>query len=66
MYINAIFNRTDTLNLNFDNRTTELASTSSVLKNKIKSAPKYYNMRCNLRIGTTNYQTELHNTELTI
>jgi hypothetical protein len=65
MYVKAIFNNTDTLNLNFDTGTTELVLINSVLKDKIKSAPKLYNTVYNLKIGNTNYQTKVYDAQLT-
>jgi hypothetical protein len=64
MYVKAILNNTDTLNLNFDTGTTELVLINSVLKNKLKSNPKLYNTSYNLKIGNTNYQTKLYDAEL--
>jgi len=65
MYVSAIFNQTDTLALNFDTGTTELVLINSVLKNKLKAAPKLYNTSYNLQIGKTPYQTKVYDAELT-
>jgi hypothetical protein len=65
MYVRAIFNNTDTLNLNFDTGTTELVLTTSVLESKLKSAPKLYNTLYNVKIGNTNYQTKVYDAQLT-
>jgi hypothetical protein len=65
IYVKAVFNSIDTLNLNFDTGTTELVLINSVLKSKIKSAPKLYNTSYNLKIGNTNYQTKVYDAELT-
>ena len=64
MLVKAIFNETDTLNLNFDTGTTELNLTSNALKNKIKILPKLYNTYYNLKIGNTNYSTKAYDVEL--
>ena len=42
IFVKAVFNEIDTLNLNFDTGTTELVLTNEVLKNKLKSTPKLY------------------------
>ncbi|MFD1875576.1 hypothetical protein [Hymenobacter bucti] len=65
MYVNAIFNQVDTLALNFDTGTTELVLINSVLKNKLKVAPKLYNVSYTLKIGKTDYQTKVYDAELT-
>ncbi len=39
IFVKAVFNEIDTLNLNFDTGTTELVLTNDVLKNKLKSTP---------------------------
>ena len=65
MYVKAIFNNVDTLNLNFDTGTTALILINSVLKDKIKSAPKLYDTFYNLKIGNTNYQTKVYDAQLT-
>ncbi|TDE43545.1 clan AA aspartic protease [Flavobacterium rhamnosiphilum] len=65
IFVKAIFNEKDTLNLNFDTGTTELILTNNVLKNKLKSAPKLYNTFYNLKIGNTIYATKVYDAELT-
>jgi hypothetical protein len=65
IFVRAVFNETDTLNLNFDTGTTELILTNDVLKNKLKSTPKLYNTFYNLKIGNTNYKTKVYDAELT-
>lgn len=65
MYVNAIFNQADTLALNFDTGTTELVLINSVLKNKLKAAPKLYTTSYPLQIGKTTYQTKVYDAELT-
>jgi hypothetical protein len=62
--VKAIFNETDTLNLNFDTGTTELILTNNVLTNKLKSTPKLYNTIYNLKIGNTTYKTKVYDAEL--
>lgn len=64
IFVKAVFNEIDTLNLNFDTGTTELVLTKDVLKNKLKSTPKLYNTFYNLKIGKTNYKTKVYDAEL--
>ncbi|RZJ87664.1 MAG: hypothetical protein EOO60_11945 [Hymenobacter sp.] len=65
MYVNAIFNQTDILALNFDTETTELVLVNSALNNKLKAAPKLYTTSYPLQIGKTTYQTKIYDAELT-
>ncbi|MCZ4244842.1 clan AA aspartic protease [Pedobacter punctiformis] len=65
IYVKAVFNDSDTLNLNFDTGTTELVLTNNVLKNKLKSVPKLYNTVYNLKIGNHDYKTKIYDAELT-
>ncbi|RKS89646.1 aspartyl protease [Flavobacterium limicola] len=64
IFIKAIFNEKDTLNLNFDTGTTELILTNDVLNNTLKSKPKLYSTFYNLKIGATNYKTKVYDAEL--
>ncbi|MGI4870840.1 MAG: hypothetical protein ACRYFX_06630 [Janthinobacterium lividum] len=65
LYVNAIFNQTDTLKLNFDTGTTELVLINSVLQHKLKAVPKLYTTSYPLQIGKTEYQTKVYDAELT-
>lgn len=65
IFVKAIFNGTDTLNLNFDTGTTELILTNEVLNNKLKTIPKLYNTFYNLQIDNTNYKTKVYDAVLT-
>lgn len=65
IFVQAVFNEIDTLNLNFDTGTTELILTNDVLKNKLKSSPKLYDTFYNLQIGNTNYKTKVYDAQLT-
>lgn len=65
IYVKAVFNETDTLNLNFDTGTTELILINDVLKNKLKSKPTLYNTLYNLKIGKSNYTTKVYDAVLT-
>jgi hypothetical protein len=64
IYVKAVFNETDTLNLNFDTGTTELVLTNDVLGNKLTSTPKLYTTLYNLKIGNTIYKTNVYDAAL--
>ncbi|WP_316795441.1 clan AA aspartic protease [Pedobacter agri] len=64
IFVKAVFNDYDTLNLNFDTGTTELVLLNDVLKTKLKSSPKLYNTFYNLKIGSTIYNTKVYDAEL--
>lgn len=64
MYVKAVFNDTDTLNLNFDTGTTELVLINDVLKNKLKPTPKLYDTFYTVKIGKTTYRTKVYDAEL--
>lgn len=65
IYVRAVFNKTDTLNLNFDTGTTELVLINSVLKGKLVNKPTLYTQLYTLQIGQTTYQTKVYDAELT-
>ncbi|MBC6111525.1 aspartyl protease family protein [Pedobacter fastidiosus] len=65
-FVKAVFNKIDTLNLNFDTGTTELVLINDVLKNKLKSVPQLYNTVYDLQIGSTNYKTKVYDAQLTV
>ncbi len=65
IYVKTILNKIDTLNLNFDTGTTELNITEEVLKNKVKSNPKFYDTYYNIEIGKRNYSSRVFPTVLT-
>jgi hypothetical protein len=65
LYVNALFNQTDTIALNFNMGTTELVLINSVLKNKLKAVPKLYTTSYDLKIGKTDCQTKIHDAKLT-
>lgn len=64
IFVKAVFNGKDTLNLNFDTGTTELVLTNDVLKNKLKTATQLYNTFYKVKIGRTTYKTKVYNAEL--
>ncbi|MCJ0742989.1 aspartyl protease family protein [Pedobacter montanisoli] len=65
IYVKAVLNAKDTLNLNFDSGTTEIVLPRNVLKNKIKSDLKLYNTPYELKIGKQTYKAHVFDTELT-
>ena len=65
MYVRALFNKTDTLNLNFDTGTTELVLINSILQHKLTTAPTLYTTAYELTIGATTYRTKVYDAELT-
>jgi len=65
IYVKAIFNNTDTLNLNFDTGTTELVLTNKTLETKISPEIKLYNTPYELKIGNRVYSTKIYDAELT-
>lgn len=65
LYVRAVFNNTDTLNLNFDTGTTELVLINSVRQHKLKSAPTLYTTAYDLKIGATTYHPKVYDAELT-
>jgi hypothetical protein len=64
IFIKAVFNEKDTLNLNFDTGTTELVLINDILKNKLKSTTELYSKFYDLKIGKTNYKTKVYDAEL--
>lgn len=64
IFIKAVFNEKDTLNLNFDTGTTELVLINDILKNKLKSTTELYSKFYNLKIGKTTYKTKVYDAEL--
>lgn len=64
IYVKAIFNDTDTLDLNFDSGTTELVLTGETLKNKLNSVPDLYRTLYRLQIGDHIYETKVYDAVL--
>ena len=65
IYLKAVFNKIDTLILNFDTGTTELILTNNTRKNKIKTSVELYEKFYELQIGNTTYSTKVYDAELT-
>ncbi|WP_121965705.1 aspartyl protease family protein [Myroides sp. N17-2] len=64
MYIKAVFNQTDTLNLNFDTGSSALTLTNDVLNNKLQSKVSLYHTLYELKIGNQVYKTEAYDAQL--
>ncbi len=64
IYVKSVFNKKDTLNLNFDTGTSDLVLTNNVLKNRLNSETKLYNTLYNLKIGNHVYKTKVYDAEL--
>ncbi|MDA6071098.1 clan AA aspartic protease [Flavobacterium sp. AC] len=65
IYVKAVFNKIDTLALNFDTGMTELILTNYTLKNKIKTSVELYDKFYDLQIGKNTYSTKVYDAELT-
>jgi len=64
VYVKAVFNGKDTLNLNFDTGTTDLVLTNDLLKNRLSSETKLYHTLYDLKIGNRVYKTKVYDAEL--
>jgi len=64
IFVKAIFNEQDTLNLNFDTGTTELVLTNETIDKKIRVKPKLYNTFYKVRIGNRDYNTKVYDAQL--
>lgn len=60
MYVKAIFDTSDTLNLNFDTGSSDLTLTKNTLETKLKSTPELYNTFYNVQIGNGNFKTAVY------
>ena len=63
-YLKFVFNKTDSLIINFDTGATGVSFTTEAFKKKIKSNPKLYNTVYDLKIGKRNYKSKIHDIEL--
>ncbi|GAB3884803.1 pepsin/retropepsin-like aspartic protease family protein [Spirosoma agri] len=63
-FLKAIFDRTDSLLLNFDTGATDVALTNDALKSKFRSRPKLYNTDYTLQIGSKLYKSKVHDIEM--
>jgi len=65
IYVKAVFNKIDTLTLNFDTGTTELVLTNELMKNRLKTPVKLYNTPYELKLGNSVFKTKVYDAELT-
>ncbi|MEP6806395.1 MAG: clan AA aspartic protease [Flavobacterium sp.] len=65
IYVKTVFNKIDTLTLNFDTGMTELILTNYTLKNKIKTSVELYDKFYDLQIGKNTYSTKVYDAKLT-
>lgn len=64
IFVKAVFNGRDTLNLNFDTGTTDLILTENTIKNNLSQAPSLYNTAYELKMGNTTYKTKVNDAKL--
>ncbi|WP_060874217.1 clan AA aspartic protease [Myroides odoratus] len=64
LYVKAIVNEIDTLNLNFDTGSSELTLTHHTLEHKFKSTVNLYHTLYKVKIGSQTYQTRLYDAAL--
>ena len=62
--VNVVFNKTDTLTMNFDTGATEFSLTTAVLGKKVKSDPKLYNTFYDIKLGNRIYTSKVYDTQL--
>ncbi|MDQ0968186.1 hypothetical protein QFZ20_003589 [Flavobacterium sp. W4I14] len=63
-FLPVVFNKTDSLLLNFDSGATEVDFTTTALKQKVKSKPKLYNTDYDIKIGNHTYKSKIYDIEL--
>lgn len=64
IFVKAVFNGTDTLDLNFDSGSTELTLTRETIDKKLITKPQLYNSFYTLRIGSRDYHTKVYDAQL--
>lgn len=64
VYIKAVLNDTDTLDLNFDTGTSGLVLTNKTLQNKLHFKPELYRKEYDLQIGNRHYRNPIFPAEL--
>lgn len=65
IYVTTVFNKKDTLILNFDTGCTDLILTKEVLKNKLRDEVKLYHTDYSFEIGKTVFSTRVYDAQLT-
>ena len=63
-YMNVVFDKVDSLKMNFDTGATDVDFTNEALQKKIKSKPKLYNTYYDFKIGNRNYKSKVYDIEL--
>ncbi|MBD2757401.1 aspartyl protease family protein [Spirosoma validum] len=63
-FLRVIFDRTDSLVLNFDTGANDVALTNDALKRKFRSRPTLYNTDYTLQIGSKLYTSKVHDIEM--
>ena len=63
-FMNVVFNKVDSLKMNFDTGATDVDFTNEALQKKIKSNPKLYNTDYDFKIGNRNYKSKVYDIEL--
>jgi hypothetical protein len=61
--LKIFFNRTDSLQMNFDSGATEMSLTADVLKSKVQSKPKLYNTLYDIKIGQHIFKSKIYDTQ---
>jgi hypothetical protein len=62
--VKIVFNKTDSLNMNFDTGATEMSLTNDVLAKKVKSNPKLYNTVYDIKLGKGIYKSKIYDTQI--
>lgn len=61
--VKVVFNKIDTLQMNFDSGATEMSLTRDVLAKKVKSSPKLYNTFYDVKIGSRIYKSKIYDNQ---
>ena len=64
IYVKALFNKKDTLTLNFDSGSSDITLKNSVLEAKLSSKVELYQVPYELKIGNRTYTAPVYDTEL--
>lgn len=62
--IPIVFNKMDSLLMNFDTGATEMSLTNDVLAKKMKSYPKLYEQLYEIELGKNRYESKIYDTQL--
>ncbi|SFI26747.1 hypothetical protein [Halpernia frigidisoli] len=63
-YMNVVFNKVDSLKMNFDTGANDVDFTNEALQKKIKSNPKLYDTDYDFKIGKRDYKAKVYDIEL--